>query len=325
MRPALLLVALAASIAAQPKLLVNAQVDTRSAAGGLEPAFRSLLAARPQPAWIGWSAPAVRTWGLDCQYVRDGGSNGSGVVHLEPPDHMLVLLRIEDGAVERMRAVSADCEVDAGGVPVHWLNDVQPAQSVALLESLAGKTGNAVFAIAMHADPAADAALERFLAASEPQTVRLRAVGYLGSTRGKHGVEVLRRVIDNDPDLRVRERAVSSLGASREPEAAALLLQIAKSGQEPRLRAQAVSALGRRSGRETVATLRGIAETDADKTVRRRAISAIQSMPDGEGIPTLIEMAKSSKDPDTRKEAMTALERSRDPRTIAFFEDVLKQ
>ncbi len=185
MKPALLLAALASALAAQPKLLVNAQVDTRSAAGGLEPAFRALVGTQPQPAWIGYSVPAVRTWGLGCEYVRDGASN-SGVVHLEPPDHMLVLLRIEGGAVERVRAVSADCEIDAGGVPVHWLNDVQPAQSVALLESLAGKTGNAVFAIAMHADPAADTALERFLAASEPQTVRLRAAGYLGSTRGKH-------------------------------------------------------------------------------------------------------------------------------------------
>jgi hypothetical protein len=324
MKPALLLMASALALAAQPKLLVNAQVDTRSAEAGLEPAFRALLAAQPQPAWIGYSVPAVRAWGLGCEYVRDGGSTASGIVHLEPPDHMLVLMRIEAGAVERVRALSADCEVDAGGIPVHWLNDVQPAQSVALLESLAAKNGNAVFAIAMHADPAADAALERFLASSQPQYVRLRAVGHLGSTRGRHGLEVLRRVIDNDPDLRVRERAVGSLAGSREPEAADLLLQIAKTGQEPRLRAQAVSGLGRKSGRETVATLRAIAEADPDKTVRRRALNSLESMPDGEGIPALIEIAKNSKEAETRKEAMSALERSRDPRTVAFFEEVLK-
>ena len=57
------LLAAALSLAAQPKLLVNAQADTRSAASGLEPVVRTLSSAQPQPAWIGYTVPALRGYG----------------------------------------------------------------------------------------------------------------------------------------------------------------------------------------------------------------------------------------------------------------------
>ena len=60
MRPFLWLMAAALPLAAQPKLLVNARLDAQSAAGGLEQAFRPLVMALPQPAWIAYSVPTDR-------------------------------------------------------------------------------------------------------------------------------------------------------------------------------------------------------------------------------------------------------------------------
>jgi hypothetical protein len=116
-------------LAAQPKLLINAKVDTRSAAAGLEREFRTLLAAEPQPAWIGYTVPAAGGIQLGCGLV-------SSVIHLEPPDHAVILYRVEANAASRIRALSPDCEIDAGRVPVHWLSDVQPAESVEVLKGL---------------------------------------------------------------------------------------------------------------------------------------------------------------------------------------------
>ena len=170
MKRAIWLMAAALPLAAQPKLLINAQVQTHSAAAGLESQFKALLAAQPPPAWIGYSVPSVRTYNLGCDYVRDGFTQ-PGVVHLEPPDHAVILFRVEANTLNRIRTLSPDCEIDAGGVPVHWLTDVQPAQSVALLVSLMperDRVGDSpVNAIAQHADPAADQALERFLAPNQ--------------------------------------------------------------------------------------------------------------------------------------------------------------
>lgn len=317
-------------LAAQPKLLVNAQVDSRSAASGLETAWRGLLGQRPQPAWIGYSVPAVRNGGLGCEYVRDGFSS-PGVVHLEPPDHLVVLIRVDGGAVTRIRSLSPDCEIDAGGLPVHWLTDVAPAQSIALLASLIPARDisgdGALSAIAAHDDPAANAVLDRFLAPGQPQSLRLRAVTWMGSWRGRHGFDALKKLIAEDADPRVRERAVTALGSSREPEAGPLLISLARGDADARLREQAISALvsGRKQIPGTVDVLKAIIASDRDPQVRRRAVTALLNLPDGDGVPLLIEIVKTTQDADVRKQAMNSLGNSRDPRATAFFEDVLKR
>ena len=104
MKLALWLAAAALPLAAQPKLLVNARLDTRSAASGLEREFQALAATQPQPAWIGYSVPVVPGAGLGCELVSPDGWWAPGVVHLEPPDHMVVLFRVESNAVERVPA-----------------------------------------------------------------------------------------------------------------------------------------------------------------------------------------------------------------------------
>src|SRR5947208_9744191 len=135
MKPALWLIAAALPLTAQPKLLVNAQLDSRSAAAGLDTTFRAALTAQPQPAWIAYSVPSVRVF-MGCDYVRDGWSQ-PGVIHLEPPDHAVILFRVDQGAIERIRTLSPDCEIDAGNLPLHWLNDVKPPDSVAMLNTYA--------------------------------------------------------------------------------------------------------------------------------------------------------------------------------------------
>ena len=324
MTRALWLMAAALPLAAQPKLLINAKVDTRSAAAGLEREFRPLLAAQPQPAWIGYTVPAAGGGQLGCELVSPGGWYAPGVIHLEPPDHAVILFRVEANAVSRIRALSPECEIDAGGDPVHWLADVQPAESVALLATFVPGDG-AVKAIALHAGPAADAALEKLLAPDQPESLRQRTVAWFGSTRGRRGFEVLKNLIASDPSEPVRERAISALAVSKEPEAADLLISTARSDHNPRLRAQAIAALGRKSGPKTVAVIREAIEKDPDAQVRRRAVSALHALPDGGGIPLLIEVVKTTQNADVRKQAMSSLAQSRDPRVLAFLEDLLKR
>src|SRR5262249_13584320 len=156
------------------------------------------------------------------------------------PDHAIILLRVDQGAVSRIRYVSPDCEIDAGGVPLHWLTDVQPAQSVALLSTMVSEreaaVSNAMGAIAMHADQSADQALDRFASPQTPLSIRQRAISLLAQERGHHGFEVIKGVIANDTDMRAKERAVSSLANSKDPGALDLLLETARRNPEPKLR-----------------------------------------------------------------------------------------
>jgi HEAT repeat protein len=242
-RVAFLVLATALTAAAQPKLLINAQVDTRAAMTGLENEFQSLLAVEPQPAWIGYAVPSIRSYNLGCDYVSPGGRTAPGVVHLEPPDQAVVLFRIVGRAVDRLRVLSPDCEIDAGGVPVHWLTGIRPSESVALLSSI--DRNQAVMAIAMHADAAADMALEKLIASTEPEAVRRRAAFWIGASRGRHGLDIILQLLRADPSPAVRERAILGVSQSRDPEAVDLLISTARQDREARVRRQAMNAIGR--------------------------------------------------------------------------------
>jgi len=229
--------------AAQPKLLINAQLDTRSAAAGLDREFRSLLTVQPQPAWIAYAVPSVRSYNLGCEYVSPGGRTAPGVVHLEPPQEAILLFRVVSGAIDRVRTLSPDCEIDAGGVPVHWLTDIRPAESVALLAALDRQ--ETITAIAMHADASADAALERLAASDHAESVRRRAVYWIGAARGRHGLDTVKQFLATESDTALRERAISGVAASSDPQAIDLLISVARQDKDMRVRRQAMNAIGR--------------------------------------------------------------------------------
>jgi len=54
-------------------------------------------------------------------------------------------------------------------------------------------------------------------------------------------------------------------------------------------------------------------------------VFALSQLPKDEGVPKLIEVARSHRDAAVRKQAMFWLGQSRDPRALAFFEQVLTQ
>jgi hypothetical protein len=132
----------------------NAKLETRSAAQGIEREVRA-VASRGGVVWVGYSVPVARSrrsfddnsygecwlggWGAsgDSRTAGDVFTRGSRVVRLEPPAELLVLARIENGEIVRVRAFTADCEVDANGAAVVWFTDVKPDDSVSWLATLA--------------------------------------------------------------------------------------------------------------------------------------------------------------------------------------------
>jgi hypothetical protein len=192
MTRALWLIAISLPLAGQPKLLVNATVDTRPVSAGLDQEFRKLVAAAAQPQWIGYNVPATRTTRLGCDY-------SNGVVHLEPPEQAVILFRLEAGAVDQIRAVSADCEIDAGGITVHWLTGVNPIESAELLRSFALARG---------------------------QRLQRQAISALATA--SDGVPALIQIVKTAPDLALRKQAMSSLQQSRDSRAVAFFEDVLK-------------------------------------------------------------------------------------------------
>ena len=330
MRHALVFLMTVLPLTGQPKRLVNAQVQTRAVSGSLDQQIQSLQTAQPQPAWAAYMVPAARGRNFGCDgYWRDNEfAMAGGVVHLEPPTEVMVLYRFYNNQVSQIRTLAPDCDISAGGAHFYWLTGVQPADSVATLSGWVRRGGRlaeaAVNAIGFHAGAAADAALEKFLARDQPESVRVRAARWMGTTRGRRGIELLKAMVSSDSNDRVRRAAIQAIASSSDAEGIEILAATAKSDRTASMRSEALRALARKGGPKAVAAIGAAIDSDAEREVRRNAVSALRSLPDGEGIPLLIQTAKSHRDAEVRKHAMSVLGQSRDPRAAAFFEDVLR-
>lgn len=342
---------------AQQPRVVNAKTHTQSAAAGLERDFRALVGGVAGPAWVGYAVPVVAGRRHMCCYDHDhccGGcalegrsaSAGSsqraaptGPVQLETAGYLLVLFRIEQGKVQKIRTFSDDCELDAGGLPFSWLTGVRPSESINLLAPYArgadagvpaGERRDAerladaaLAAIALHADPAADRLLEEFVAAQQPETLRKRSAFWLGAARGRRGYELLNRLVREDASDKVRERAVFALSVSKEPEAVDAILRVARNDGSSHVRGQALFWLAQKAGKKAAEAITEAIENDPETEVKRRAVFALSQLPKDEGVPLLIQVARTNKNTAVRKQAMFWLGQSKDPRALTFFEELL--
>ncbi|MFN7996144.1 MAG: HEAT repeat domain-containing protein [Bryobacteraceae bacterium] len=294
----------------------------------LDQSFREQLNSQPQPAWVGYVVPAVAGHGDSCGY-ETRGVRPPGPVHLEPPDQLQVLFRIEQKHVVKIRPISGDCQLDPGGLPLRWIRDVRPAESIALLSGMAGEPEHvgesAITAIALHGDPAADTALEHFAAAGQPESLREKAVFWMGAARGRRGYEFLRRTVTQDQSERIREKAIFALSISKEPQAVETMIQVAHQDSSTHVRGQALFWLAHKAGDKAVGAISDAIERDPDTEVKKKAVFALQQLPSGEGVPMLIQVARNNKNPAVRKQAVFWLGQSNDPRALAFFEEVLKR
>jgi HEAT repeat protein len=333
----------------------NARLETRALAGPLAAELKTFEAQSAQPQWIAYSVTQVAgdrevccsgwngNWNHDCGVCRlensDHGVNMNSreaTVNLEAPRAIAILFRAENKRIMKIRLVSAECTVDAGGLPFVWLTGVQPADSVAFLANyVRGENFNdsddrklgreSLTAIALHADESADRALESFVRPTEREELRKQTAFWLGEARGKAGLAALQQMAKSDPSTEVRAHITFALSVSRESAALDEMIRMAKEDESSHVRGQALFWLAQKAGKKASATITGAIENDPDTEVKKKAVFALSQMPKDEGVPKLIEVAQNNRNPAVRKQAMFWLGQSKDPRALAFFEKVLSQ
>jgi hypothetical protein len=262
-----LLLALGAlGVPAAPPGILNAGVETRSAAAGLEGVFRGLLTSPPRTVWVGYVVPATgRQRRCGCGFSDDGEGEGAGcpveggpssprlgksptLVPQEAPPPLRILFWIDGGHIRRLRLCDGDCTIDLCGQQLIWLTDVPPGESVGLLAALSGEEahleGPALAAIAFHTDPqAVDVLLG--LARDAPSTrVRGHALFWLAQRAGERAVAGITRALAEDPETDVKKKAVFALSRLPRDRGVPLLIETARSNRNPAVRRQAMFWLG---------------------------------------------------------------------------------
>jgi HEAT repeat protein len=177
-------------------------------------------------------------------------------------------------------------------------------------------------AIAAHADPTADAALERLASADRPLKVRKQAAFWLGTARSRFGFKALKR-LSTDPAEDFRRYLTFALSQSAVPESVDTLIRMARVDESPRVRGQALFWLAQKAGDRAAAAIDNAIREDPDTEVKRQAVFALTQLPKEKGIPQLIRVARTNRNPAVRKQAVFWLGQSKDPRALDFIEEIL--
>jgi hypothetical protein len=347
----------AQNAAPRPKI-TDAKVQQLSASAGLAATVEGLVQKQTAPLWIGYRIPAAareRTMccfdSFDqaasagnkcctgCKLESERGSSFSGTnSDCSPPEplpYAFVFLRAQEKQITRIRVYSADCPLDFANLPLYWLEDVKPEQSVELLTKMAfaeapendsrrkGPEHQAVMAIAMHDVPAADAMLEKMIQPGQRPSLRENVAFWLGVERGKKGLELLRKYVLDDPDDRMREKGTFAFSQSKEPEALKDLIGMARHDQSPRVRGQAIFWLAQKGSRKAAEQITDAIENDPETEVKKKAVFALSQMHDADAVPRLINVARTNKNPVVRKQAIFWLGQMNDPRALDFLEEIL--
>lgn len=337
----------------QPQL-TGAKLVERSAKTGVQAAIQEIMKADRGPAWIAYSVPVIPGEHHMCCYNlarMTGNSACCGSCRLNSRgndvsffDHVsgcqatlasvfFVFMRFENGSLGQVRAFSTDCAIDAPGSTVYWLQDVDPGQSLAYLESLLkredsrrrGENDEILSAIALHAGTQANVALERLVQPGQPSKVRGQAAFWIGSTRGSHGLDVLLALIKSDQDREFLEQATFAVSQNEEHERAFdELIRLARKDPRHDVREHSLFWLAQEAGHKAAGTITDAIENDPDTEVKKKAVFALSEMPREEGVPLLIEQARKNHNPVVRKEAIFWLGQSDDPRALDFIASILE-
>jgi HEAT repeat protein len=335
----------------------NARLERKALNGQLAAEVKAWATKAQGPQWLGYAVPQMgreRTmccgdydgsWRNGCGHCRleDRGNetnmtskDEAGTAKLEAPRSIAILFRADNKRVTKIRVVSMECSLDAGGLPFMWLSGVKPAESVELLATFVQGTDldahdddhishSALTAVALHADPAADRALESFTRTSGPESLRKQTAFWLGAAREKAGLAVLQKMAKSDPSSEVRAQVTFALSVSHEQGAVEEMIRMAHDDQSSHVRGQALFWLAQKAGRKAVGAITGAIENDPDTDVKKKAVFALSQLPKNEGVPKLIEVAQTNHNREVRKQAMFWLGQSHDPRALAFFEKILTQ
>ena len=246
---ALLGAALATATLAGQSRITNGQLETHAATQTLEREIAA-AASRGGARWVGYRIKvAAGRRSMDCLERSH--------IALEGASEVSVLARFEGATITRLRTATPECEIDAGGLPVLWLENVKPDDSATWLAAVINTpnadvrdrfnrvTKPAVVALGMTEGTTASRTLVG-IARNHPMTnVRNDALFWLSQRAGDQlAAGAIAEAIEKDPDTEVRKRAVFALSQLPKDESVPKLIDVARNNRNAAVRQQAMFWLG---------------------------------------------------------------------------------
>lgn len=232
-----------AGAAAQGRVTA-ASSETRRVTQSLNRELNALTSRRTD-AWVAYRLTTLPNSRHVC-----GGSH----IALEPSTQVTLMLKLEAGALRRLRVFTPECDIDTGSVPLVWLEGIPPDDSANWLTGLIRqKTDDrdwrsrvadpALSALALHTGDQALRALISLAKDDDRVDVRRRALAALGDRAGQQAAAAITGAVERDPEIDVKKTAVAALGRLPKDEGVPLLISVARTSRNGEVRREAMRHL----------------------------------------------------------------------------------
>jgi len=220
--------------------------------------------ALPASGWVGYTIATAKPLSIsccggqwsNCSQCRLGNDDGFSINRRDPDDlgpsnsQVLLFARVRDKQVDRLRFFSPDCNVEANGQTIYWVDNVSQSESIAFLRRIVdsgterGRDG-ALLALSLHAG-ATDTLID--IARRNPSgRVRGKALFWLSQQAGQKAAAALRDAVENDPEEQVRGKAVFGISQLPNDQSIPLLIDLLKHNRSREVRKKAAFWLGQKN------------------------------------------------------------------------------
>lgn len=204
-----------------------------------------------------------------------------------------------------------------------------------------------LYALSRHTGDRAISVLSEIATSGKTVNQRKVAISSIASRAGEPAVDALFKIYDADQNIEIRKAVISGFANRKSERAGTKLLDIARSADNIELRKAAISAISRRGGEKTIEFLLNLYDTEKNEELKDQIVNSLASgtiitnsayvgftgrtpgatsrLNDQRVIDKLIQIARDQQAPmDRRKRAIGWLSRSKDPKVLAFLQELLK-
>jgi len=147
---------------------------------------------------------------------------------------------------------------------------------------------------------------------------------WLTGVRPADSIDWLTSLASGDASRRLANNATMAIALHEDALAGDRLISLARSGKSTDARGTALFWVAQRAGNKAAGAITQALD-DPETEIRKKAVFALSQLPRDESVPKLIDVARTHRDAAVRRQAMFWLGQSRDPRALAFFEQVLSK
>jgi HEAT repeat protein len=327
--------------------------------------------------WVAYQFEVRPGVGIDFEIVDSAGGvyiSTDGVSMMFDTRHetrelgLFLLFDTQRETFTRAEVYNLRRQHEFSGYPVYWAGRISNEESLNYLKSIVDSSDpemkrlgeRAIFAIALHDDARVDAMLTEMIRKPVSETMRSRAIYWLGNTGESQAKNTLLAEIvrNNQEDTDARLNAMSALGMSRSAgtlpllqnlyetmttrdlkrralsgiarndnadAAATYLIRLAETEKDLELRKSAIANLGRIAGQKSLGALTSTLDGDREVEIQKQAVVAIGRRSKDEAIPILIRTARNHPKMAVRKTAIQVLGQTGDERAVGFFRELLSK